>query len=268
MSLILEALKKSEAERRLGRAPDLLSPVPREAAGRPTWLGGFALGLGLALVTIGLAAWWLAGRTPDAVPAAPAPVVAETGAPVVAPQAAPPPVRAQARRQTPEARARRAPDPALAPAPALRDPEYAARERESVALPAGSEPYDGAATAGAPRSASQPAAPTLPDAAPTRVPVAPVAPVSVPAPAPVAMPEPLEAVPHLAWLTAAEREGLPPLRLSMHVYDPDPAARFVLIDGHRLREGDAVADGVVVDSIRPDGVALERRGRRFLLPRP
>ncbi len=78
----------------------------------------------------------------------------------------------------------------------------------------------------------------------------------------------LESVPLLARLPAAEREQLPPLRLSMHVYDPDPAARFVLIDGHRLRQGESVAQDVVVDTIRTDGVVLDIRGRRFLLARP
>lgn len=255
MSLILEALKKSEAERRLGQAPDILTPAPRVAARRPAWIGGFALGLGLALLTLGAAAWWFAGRTPDAVPTAPAAAVADGPAvedPSVAPSSAPPSTRVPARRRAPDVRPRPAPDPVLAPAPAVRDPEFSGRERESAARPAGSGPFD------EPTSA----APAL--ASPHPVPIAP----SAPAPAPVAPPEPLEALPGLGWLSAAEREGLPPLRLSMHVYDEDPAARFVLIDGHRLREGDTVAEGLVVDTIRPDGVALDRRGRRFLLLRP
>ena len=248
MSLILEALKKSEAERRLGRAPDLFTAPPGGAVRRPARRGGFALGLGLALVALGPVVWWLLGRMPDA----PAPAAVE--APSVAPGSAPPPARASTRRVAPIPRALPAPDPARAPAPLPRDPEFAARERESAAVAAGSEPSDGDPMEGAVPMPSRP------------VSAAPVVPTVAPAPAPVA--EPLEALPSLAWLTAAEREGLPPLRLSMHVYDPDPAARFVLIDGHRLRQGDTVADGLVVEAIRPDGVVLDRRGRRFLLMRP
>ncbi|HRN60551.1 MAG TPA: hypothetical protein PLI44_10000, partial [Chiayiivirga sp.] len=103
MSLILEALKKSEAERRLGQAPDILTPAPRVAARRPAWIGGFALGLGLALLTLGAAAWWFVGRTPDAVPPAPAAAVADGPAvegPSVAPSSALP-TRAPARRRAP-----------------------------------------------------------------------------------------------------------------------------------------------------------------------
>ena len=65
-----------------------------------------------------------------------------------------------------------------------------------------------------------------------------------------------------------QREGLPPLRLSMHVYDADPAGRFVLIDGRRYRQGDAIGDGLVVEVIRPDGALVARGSLRFLVPRP
>lgn len=250
MSLILEALKKSEAERRLGRAPDLLTPARAAPPRRPAWLAGFALGLALALLAVALAAWWFWP--------APAPSGAIEGqeeasgriAPVPegrAAQEAPVPIRRSPRPQRIES----AP-PAVAPAPAPREEAFAARERESIALPAGDSPF------------------TLPSEAP---PSAPPAASATPAPAPEPEPEPapepaLESFPTLAWFTAAERDGLPPLRLSMHVYDANPQARFALIDGHRLRQGDTVTDGLQLAEIRPDGVVLDWRGRRFLLPRP
>ena len=62
MSLILEALKKSEQQRRLGEAPTLGSPVlsARARRSRLPLLGAFiVLALG--------AAWWFA-RTPPVVP--------------------------------------------------------------------------------------------------------------------------------------------------------------------------------------------------------
>ena len=62
--------------------------------------------------------------------------------------------------------------------------------------------------------------------------------------------------------------ALPTLKLSMHVYSDDPARRFVIVDGKRLVEGAAVADGVIVDAIRRDGAVLATGGRRVLLSRP
>lgn len=75
-------------------------------------------------------------------------------------------------------------------------------------------------------------------------------------------------LPSLASLPAGQRQHLPPLRLSMHVYDARPEARFVLIDGKRLQRGDDIAAGLVLEDIRPDGVVIRYNGQRFLLQRP
>lgn len=77
-----------------------------------------------------------------------------------------------------------------------------------------------------------------------------------------------EILPRLADLPAAERNALPALKLSMHVYADDPAQRFVILDGRRQAEGAALADGVVLAEIRRDGLVLDAHGRRLLLPRP
>jgi general secretion pathway protein B len=58
---------------------------------------------------------------------------------------------------------------------------------------------------------------------------------------------------------------LPALVLNMHVYDPAPDSRFVLVNGRRLREGDELPDGMRVERITPSGVVLNARGRSFLL---
>jgi general secretion pathway protein B len=71
----------------------------------------------------------------------------------------------------------------------------------------------------------------------------------------------------LATLDSASRAALPPLQLSMHVWNPDAASRFAIIDGQRLGEGGKVGS-VVVAQIRRDGVVLDIAGRQFLLPRP
>jgi general secretion pathway protein B len=81
MSLILEALRKSEAERRRGQAPDVameLPPVPvRRTATLPRWWPWLLLGAGLAAATV----WW---QSRDASPGrveTPAVPVAATAAP-------------------------------------------------------------------------------------------------------------------------------------------------------------------------------------------
>ena len=72
MSLILEALRKSEAERRRGNTPDVameLPPAPlRTRNATPAWLWP---ALVAAIVVVALA-WWLAGRRDDAAATAPA----------------------------------------------------------------------------------------------------------------------------------------------------------------------------------------------------
>ena len=60
---------------------------------------------------------------------------------------------------------------------------------------------------------------------------------------------------------------LPQLRLDLHVYAARPEDRFVMINMHKLREGDSLPEGVHVDSITPEGAVLTYNGSRFLLPR-
>ena len=71
----------------------------------------------------------------------------------------------------------------------------------------------------------------------------------------------------LSDLTADERRALPPLKLSMHLWSEDPARRFVILDGHRLGEGDR-AGNAIVERIDPTGVILAADGRRIRLPLP
>jgi len=59
--------------------------------------------------------------------------------------------------------------------------------------------------------------------------------------------------------------ALPEMQLSWHVYDAAPQSRYVLLNGARLREGEATADGVRVVAIAPTGVVVEWRSRRMFL---
>ena len=63
----------------------------------------------------------------------------------------------------------------------------------------------------------------------------------------------------------AQGMQLPDLRLDLHVYDADPAKRFVFINMRRLREGEALPEGVRVDEITQTGARLSYRGTQFVL---
>ena len=261
MSLILEALKKSEAERRLGRAPDLLTPAAMPVPERRPWLWLWGVVFGLAAALIVVLVLWARSAldAPTARPPAPASASAPAAPPPDTTISAPPPAPAPVSRT---------PANAIANAPLPQDPDFASTERESVPVPAHAIPLP-PPTPPAPRqnmpSPPAQAQPVVTRPLPASLPAAASVPVTVPEPEPAQTLEPLQ---HLATLPASLREGLPPLRLSMHVYDPDPAARFVLIDGKRYRQGDAIAPGILIDAIRPDGVAIAHGQQRFLLSRP
>jgi general secretion pathway protein B len=61
--------------------------------------------------------------------------------------------------------------------------------------------------------------------------------------------------------------NIPQLRLDLHAYAARPQDRFVMINMHKMREGDTLPEGVRVDSITPDGAVLSYKGSSFLLPR-
>jgi general secretion pathway protein B len=61
--------------------------------------------------------------------------------------------------------------------------------------------------------------------------------------------------------------SIPQLRLDLHAYAARPQDRFVMINMHKVHEGDTLPEGVRVDSITPDGAVLSYKGSSFLLPR-
>jgi general secretion pathway protein B len=250
MSLILEALRKSEAERQVGRAPGLMTPMatPRRRSTAPLWM------LAAALLVAGAGAGWWFGRptTPDPAPALqPVPPAVDAAVPPpagtdhTASQAIDPP-------RTPE------PGPAT-PAPPVSTPP---------AAPVRLDPAPAPAPLPAPPAPESTAA-----AAPAAPPVAVLAPAPLPAPADVApsvaaseaVAPPLEALPGLHAIDAERRGRLPPLRMSLHMYAEAVESRFVLIDGRRYAEGQVIEPGLEVAEIRRDGVVLAIDGRRVLL---
>ena len=241
MSLILEALRKSEAERRRGHMPDLHAALPPAAPVRASrtapwpWFAG-----GLLLLAGGLVAWSMLGARGANVP--PSEGASASATPTMA-------------------------HDALPPVPHL----------ERAAAPVVARPT----TPREPADTSAPIAPPIPNAPRTitgRMPPPSPAPsidaASAPLPPPASDPAPLPLPPvadaggsvmTLADLAPAQRKALPPLRLSMHMWNDDPAQRFVILDGNRVGEGDRVGDAVV-RAITRDGVLLDWQGRALKVP--
>jgi general secretion pathway protein B len=251
MSFILDALKKSESDRQRQTGPALFEaqiapPRPRP----PLWSIVVATLLGVNALIFG---GWLLVRTAHpvvavattAVPAATAGagVPATPGVSAVSAKPAPPGAAATA-----SAGMATAAEPALAThrLSAPRDPELAALDAEPDAAAPGT---------GSPGNS------------------APVddAPAVVPATAPRDLAPGVRiqrtSLPTRDELHSPAVAALPELRLDLHVYDPSPAKRFVLINMHRLREGESLPEGVRVEHITADGAELEYQGQRFLLPR-
>jgi general secretion pathway protein B len=90
-----------------------------------------------------------------------------------------------------------------------------------------------------------------------RPPAAAVAPAPPPTPAG-------ERIPSAQDITGGGTR-LPALRLSLHVYDRDPALRYVLLNSLQLHEGDVTPEGLRLERITDSGVVLVWRGQRFTL---
>jgi len=66
-------------------------------------------------------------------------------------------------------------------------------------------------------------------------------------------------------LPDAVRADVPEIKFSVLVYATNPADRFVLINGQRLNEGDSTQPGLVIEEIRLDGVVFSYRLYQFLI---
>lgn len=283
MSLILEALKKSEQQRRLGEAPTFGTPAPL-ARRRRTLLPLLALMI-VAVLGIG---WWLRHTPPaanDATPPRPAAPVAAATPPVDATRQTPAQTPAKSNPKpaaTKPATTKPATQPPVAP-PVLPMPTTdrpgsvaplpampvatapVAAPGEAVASGAGAPHPAGPAVAGP--AAPTTAAPTPPSGAP---PTKPAEASAVPESKPIAPKRPAPAAPVLptVWdLPYSTRKDIPELALTMHVYSDQATDRFVVIKGERHVEGDDLGEGVMLREITPDGMVLEFKGQRFVYPR-
>lgn len=231
MSLILDALRKSEHQRQREVGPGLAVVPESPASHRPaTWV--LVLGGLLALNVLVLAAVLLTGGEPE--PAA------------VAPAASVPAPAAPAPAGTPLERPRAAPV-TLPPKPPRDEVRPLATE---IAPPT-------AAPASAPAPSTQAGTPSPTADAPRAL-------------APAGSTERANAdarLPRFADLVVRGDMNVPHMHLDIHVYSENPAERFVFINMRRYDEGQATQEGPRIERIARDGVVMDYQGQRFFLPR-
>ncbi len=240
MSIILDALRKSESER-LRDAEAHRSELPR-ARGKgpmPWWVWGVAL---LLVANIALLLWLVLRPAAPAATSVPGPVggrevrdlerlaaagtettgsAAAGGAPRRTPDI--PPAQFPVRGVEPEvatAEPRSLPPPSMAGQSGQGQSTLAQRAADAVAAEGnnrmGNSPARGEASSGLPT--------TLP-------------------------------------------EGVPPLQVSLHYYDSASGRSFISVNGRTARDGTVLPEGPQVERVTEEGAILNYRGQRFLLPR-
>jgi general secretion pathway protein B len=258
MSFILDALKKSESDRQRQNGPALFEVrVAPPRTRLPLWAIAIAV---LLVVNLGVVMWMLlrhqghASSTPGSEPvtAASAPV-SPTGNPV--------PMVATS-----------------APATSTGAPAALAASGTAVGNAANTAAASNGAASTTANSAAAPAtAPTATSSGPGTVNGAPDSTNAEDyAPAEEQPASGLgnhvrrataSGVPLYQDVSATLGSHVPQLRLDLHVFAARPQDRFVMINMHKLREGDTLPEGVHVDSITPEGAVLSYSGSKFLLPR-
>ncbi|MGA7538365.1 MAG: general secretion pathway protein GspB [Steroidobacteraceae bacterium] len=237
MSFILDALKKSESDRQRQSGPSLFEvkvAPPRRTL--PIWAVAIAVLLGINVIVVS----WMLLRHPSAQEPATAHVPAAGPAPAKAAQA-------DSDRIVPLAvPGGRAPGPDVVSG---RSPPTATNSTQSATTTSPASPNDRS-------TAPQPTVITPNDYAPAVEPAAQGSGASGGT---------TDELPLYQQVVASD--DLPSLHLDLHVFAQRRQDRFVMINMHRLQEGDTLANGVQVEAIRPDGVVLSYRGTRFLLPR-
>jgi general secretion pathway protein B len=83
--------------------------------------------------------------------------------------------------------------------------------------------------------------------------------------APAVVPAGSSGVPYWDDLSLEFRSSLTLPHIDVHVYDNDPARRFILVDLQKYREGETLESGAVVEEINETSLQLYYQGTRFLM---
>ena len=275
MSYILEALKKIERKRQKAETGSALIWADSADPGsrsKPLWPYLVALGL---ILNAGILVWWLAQRG-SAVTAKPMVAPAVQGAPAQAPP--PTPSAAASRAMIPPLE-----NPAPAPPPSGSAPVLEKRPSQPLS-PAERTAVSGPVEKPAPlpvkkeEPTPKPPQQTIQAAVAENRPPQPPLPaeravVSEPVKKPTSPPLKKEAprtdrVFHMNELPADVRSALPTLKVSAHVYSPEPPSRLVRINDQILQEGQGSSEDLKVEEILPNGVILLFQGYRFKMSVP
>lgn len=256
MSFILDALKKSESERRDRSGPQLTYATGgREREALPRWVVVLAILLLVNLLVLG-GLFLVKPRQPVVLPK-------DATVNAAAVPVAEPPARAEPTGQQQDGAAESGTATANGPtdgrsagqasiSSAAGGPARSLQEEAAVAIAQPTSPELAGDAANMHATAPQPARADSEPAAP---------------PEPVLM----DTEPTPPSLSELQGRGmlmnLPALGMDLHVYAAQPEARFVFINLNRYREGERLREGPLVVRITPDGVILQHEGRRFLLPR-
>ncbi len=257
MSILLDALRKSEQQKKLGAAPDIYSEAPASPARRRfPWLMPAVAVIFLALVLVGAYVAWQVYFQPAPAPATAA--VSGSATPAGPGQRQDTPVSGSA-----NAGVTGASEPAVEPAPHLdsqpRSPvetltgerpyqsaSQASTPPPTVAGSSGSSAYaPPAGSASSPQAGSSSSAPDV-DAsgaasAPPAVSAAAAAPQSPPA-RPGEQQQDSGVISY--WqLPESVRQQLPTFKITVLVYHEVPGNRFILMDGKRLQVDDPLGSG-------------------------
>lgn len=208
MSLILDALKKSEQERRRDKGPDLQTIHQPTTTRAPQRSNGLWWGAALVVVNVAVLAYWWQQRSaaPTAIAAAP---LATAPAAAPAPQvAAVPAAQAPAPTQVP---------PAAQQQPAAIAPTAAATQVQ----PEYTNIVPGGGAAGAATTAAD-----------------------------------SQRIEEVDELSEDIRNNLPAMTFSFHVFSTNPQQRTIIINNRRMREGEEISAGLLLQQITEDGVIL------------
>ena len=252
MSILLDALKKSEEQRHLGKTPDVHAPSDHDPdKGRaigPAWIPAT-----LMVVAAILIFWftWTQYREPE--------VAVVSGQPVAAqrePGAAPPAQAAEAEAGRPP----RSPVETLAAPEEQPAPDAPAEDPAKSMIARQFNQFQRPATEEIPAQ-QQPPPPSSATAGPQPRPE----PQSGESTGPSPSTEPRGIEPVSYWeLPQNVRDGMPEFNITVMVYADAPADRFMLINGQRLRERESLG-GVELEEIRRDGAVFRYRNYRFLV---
>jgi general secretion pathway protein B len=272
MSILLNALKKSEQQRQLGATPTLSTPVESHLPDNQSERRWLPLSM-MALSAI-VMAWigWNQYRPPFSVVSAITQAQDDTVTPVTGQTDTPESTGAEDSREPALSSAARTPvesfqageptseDAVVTVDSTPADPDRRQQLNQSFRSfrpetpPAEAAPPEQAADPAAPIQSNQ-GATDLAENGRTRQVEAPQASID---------PQVLEPISY--WeVPQSVRENMPEFKISVLVYAENPEDRFLLMNGQRLAEKDDLTGGVRLDEIRRDGAVFTYRKYRFLV---